>query len=585
MRVFILVILTIISLVLDVNTQIGIKEYFILMPILFILLYIFYKKNSVKKRPIFLLLSILFSFFMIIGNTFSYVGNFSLITKSFLHIIANIFVFAGYTVFFYYLINLFYNFLKGNFEAMKLKKVKELFDNHPFVFSFIVIFSCYLIYMIAFYPAILSPDPSNQIKQFFHIKTKYIESVVLLDENVWITNHHPVFHTLLLGGCIKLGVSILNFNFGLFLYTLIQTITLVGTLSYTIYYMRKLNTPYFLRLLILVIYAFVPIFPFYAMSTVKDTFFSCFVVLYVIQLFDIIRKNTYSNKQLVCILIIIFMMILFRNNGLHVFLLSFPFIFLVLKKMWKKNLIVLIITLLFSYSYSNVVLPAFKITDGSIREMLSIPFQQTARYVKYHDEDISLEEREAIDKVLVYDTLKGRYKPNISDPVKEKFNKYATSNDLKEYFIAWFKGLQKQPITYMEATVANTYGYFYPGDTNWYIYYKYDTRLKDSGFDYSYNNLNILRNILSIYGKSFLHIPVIGLIINIGFSCWVILSLFIYVLYEKKYKYLPVFSPLLALILICVASPVNTYFRYAMPYIFTLPILICIIRFILKENK
>lgn len=587
MKFLILSLLTTISLFLDINNQLNLKSYFLLCPIILVILYFFYRKNYNKiiKNNLFLILSILLSLFMIIGNTFSYAGNFSLITKSFLHIIANIFVFIGYVILFCNVISLFYYFLKADFNIAKLKKIKELFDKHPFVFSFIVIISCYLIYMIAFYPAILSPDPSNQIKQFFHVKTKYIESVVLLDENVWITNHHPIFHTLLLGGCIKLGESILNFNFGLFIYTLIQTITLISTLSYTIYYMKKLNTPYFFRLIILIIYAVVPVFPFYAMSAVKDTFFSCFIILYVIQLFDIIRKKAYSNKQLVCLLIIIFMMILFRNNGIHVFLLSFPFVFLVLKKLWKKNLVILIITLLFSYCYSNIVLPAFKITDGSIREMLSIPFQQTARYVKYHEEDISLEEKEAIDKILVYDTLKDRYKANISDPVKEKFNKYATSEDLKKYFIAWSKGLFKQPVTYIEATVENTYGYFYPGDTNWYIYYKYDSRLKDSGFDYSYNNLSTLRIILSNYGRCYLHIPIIGLIVNIGFSCWVILSLLIYVLYEKKYRYLPVFAPLLTLILICVASPVNTYFRYAMPYIFTLPILICMVRFILKENK
>ena len=219
------------------------------------------------------------------------------------------------------------------------------------------------------------------------------------------------------------------------------------------------------------------------------------------------------------------MMILFRNNGIHVFLLSFPFIFLVLRRLWKKNLIVLIITLLFSYSYSNIVLPAFKITDGSIREMLSIPFQQTARYVSKYEDSIPKNERDAIDTILIYDTLKERYKPNISDPVKEKFNKYATSEELKEYFIVWFKQFFKDPVVYAEATIENTYGYFYPNTSNWYIYYKYDSRLKDSGFEYSYNSLSNLRKILSNYGRGFPSIPIIGLFVNIGFNGMMLLFL------------------------------------------------------------
>lgn len=93
--------------------------------------------------------------------------------------------------------------------------------------------------MIAFYPAILSPDPSNQIKQFFGMETKYLDSVIVTDPNVFMTNHHPVFHTLLLGGCIKLGLLFSNFNLGLFFYTLLQTLVLISTLSYTIYYMKK----------------------------------------------------------------------------------------------------------------------------------------------------------------------------------------------------------------------------------------------------------------------------------------------------------------------------------------------------------
>ena len=59
-------------------------------------------------------------------------------------------------------------------------------------------FICYLIYMIAFYPIIMSKDPSFQILQYFHIDNKYSYYSVLLDKNVIITNHHPVVHTLLL---------------------------------------------------------------------------------------------------------------------------------------------------------------------------------------------------------------------------------------------------------------------------------------------------------------------------------------------------------------------------------------------------
>ena len=37
--------------------------------------------------------------------------------------------------------------------------------------------------------------------------------------------------------------------------------------------------------------------------------------------------------------------------------------------------------------------------------MLSIPFQQTARYVKEHGKEVTKEEKMTINKVLNYDTI------------------------------------------------------------------------------------------------------------------------------------------------------------------------------------
>ena len=102
-----------------------------------------------------------------------------------------------------------------------------------------------------------------------------------------------------------------------------------------------------------------------------------------------------------------------------------------------------------------MLLPSLKITDGSIRETLSIPFQQTARYVKYYDKDLSKNDIKVIDKVLEYETLAKRYNPTISDPVKNEFNKYTTKKELLAYLKVWFKCFFKHPLVYIEATLNN----------------------------------------------------------------------------------------------------------------------------------
>ena len=553
--------------------------------ILFIVIYYFISKKRKKSSLIVKLLSLVFSLLMVFGLSYSKYGNASLVFNSFLFVLLAIVMAIGYYIIFNILINMLFDKL-DNLQVKESKnKFIKFFKKHPFIISLIFILICWLPYIISYYPIILSPDPSYQIKQFFGIRTKYADYAVLLDENVVLTNHHPVVHTLLLGGCLKLGRFLVNDNFGLFIYSIIQIFILSMTLAYTIKYMVNNKVSFKFVLLSLLVYALVPMFPLYAMSGVKDVIFTAFIILYIIMLHKLIRNNGNKLKiyHYIGMIILMLLIILFRNNGLYIILLSFPFLILSIKKDWKRLSVVFIITIALSTCYSKVILPAFKITPGSIREVLSIPFQQTARYVKYHSDELTDEEIEIIDNILGYDDLGERYDPELADPVKNKYNKYTTSDELKEYFGVWFDGLVKHPGTYINATINNTYGYFYPDKLSWYVYYKYDTRITQDGFDYHYNSLSSLRKGLSNIALAYPLIPVIGLLANISFATWMVFLLVGYLIYRKRYRDIVVYLPALISILVCIASPANTYFRYALPFIFSLPLMFSFV--IDKSNR
>ena len=557
-----------------------------------LLLYFIYKfiKNStiIHQKKSIKVLSLILAFFMIFGNSFMLVSSTLLVFKNIGYFIISLLMYIGYYNLFLIIISYIFRFIdKNNYDEVgnkKNNKIISLFKKHPFLFSVVFIIICWLPYIISFYPIILSPDPSYQIKQFFGIRTKYADYSILIDDNVVITNHHPVTHTALLGGCLKLGELMGNDNLGLFFYSIIQITFLVTTFAFSIYYMQKMNlkTKYLFGVLLL--YALVPMFPLYAMSGVKDVIFGTLIFLYLIFLHNYIKvKGDYKWWQYILIILLLILICLFRNNGIHTLILSLPFLLFVVRKRWKEILIVMICVFGFYGVFDKIVLPYFKITPGSIRETLSVPFQQTARLVKYHSDDLTSEQIEVIDKILGYDDLAERYNPELSDPVKNEYNKYATNEDLKEYFKVWFSGLIKHPGTYIEATMNNTYGYFYPEKTNWYVYYKYDDRIVEDGFSYSYNSLGTLRNVLSNYAVCFPYIPVIGLISNIGFNVWIILVLLTYAIYKKLYKNIVILSPVLALILVCILGPANTYFRYALPFIFAMPFIFAV--FLEKQSK
>lgn len=523
-----------------------------------------------RKKIICFLLSLLYSAFISIGYSFEKYDGMSFFGKWYFSFVFFIMAFVIYL-----LLNFIFDRIPLKFTGIKSKKIRrffEIFETHPFLISLLIILMCWIPYIIAFYPGILSPDPSHQILQFFGIDNKYSYYSVLIDENMIITNHHPVLHTLLLGGFVKIGMIFGNFNFGLFLYSFLQTLILSFTLAYVVKFLFDQKMGKLYSLFCLIIFSIFPVFPLYAMSPVKDVIFSCLIILYIIFIYNYVKTGKLSLWTILLLVLII----LFRNNGFHIIILSLPFL-LLLKNGRVKILILVLFTLGFYYSYNHYILPYFHVTQTSVREMLSIPFQQTARYVKYYGDDITDEEKGIIDKILEFDTIARRYNPQKADPVKNEYNRFASNEDLKKYFNVWFKEFERHPGVYFASTINNTYGYYYPSN-NWYVYSNFNSILNDYGFDYHYNNHYFLRIVLLGLAIIFPYIPFVGMLVNIGFSTWLLLFMISYLIYRKKYSELFVFIPMIIVFLVCLASPVNTYFRYAMPNIFAMPLALGIFR-------
>lgn len=552
-----------------------------------IFLFVLFKKYNKEESYIgFKILSLIFSLFMIFGYSYDKLDSCYFVFGNYIFLIISIIKLVG----FYFLFNVGIHYLYSCIKKMEIKtisnKIVSKFNKRPVLFSTLIILICWLPYIISYYPIILSPDPTNQIKQFFGIPTRYIDGIELIDDNVLLTNDNPILHTLLLGGSLSIGHSFGNDNAGLFIYSFIQIIILFTILIYSIKYMIKINAPNKLIFISILIYALVPIFPLYAMNAVKDVIFSSLILVYVIKLFDIIKFNKTKTIEYIKLAFLTLAICLTRNNGVYHILLSLPLLLIIFKDIRLKISLVLVFTLGFYFTFLNLILPIFKVTEGNKREMFSIPFQQTARYVKYYD-DLTEEEIKIIDKVLIYNTLAKRYDPIKSDAVKNKFNALSTSEDFKNYLKVWFKMFLRHPGVYIEATANNVYGYFYPNTTKWYIYYKeYNIRLNETGlFNYHYNNLNTTRKILSGYGEAFPRIPIIGMFCNIGFVVWFYFFMLIILIKEKLNKYIIVLAPALSFILVCVASPANTYFRYVLPFVFSLPVTVAMLYTILNNNK
>lgn len=557
--------------------------------------YFFSKHPFHKISKIKIFLSVLFSLFMLVGEGYASYGSYKLLFLNIATILLSLVKFVGYIYLFIHLFSLLDDLIDKSknkelkFKNKYLSKYLELFNKYPFKVSFVTILIVLSIYMLAFYPIVLSPDPSFQIKMYFNEHTKYIDWVIQRDPEIFMTSHHPVFQTYMIGFCLSLGRFLVNDNFGLFLYTLIQSLIYSSVLAYTIKYMSNNGIKSKNRLIVLGMYLIIPMYLLYSMSAVKDTLYTAFMLLFILKVFDIIKnykKNNLSYKYIAVLYFIMLFIGLFRHNGVYVIALTIFVLIFYTRKNALKILISFFAFFVSIYAFDKVLIPYLGISDGSAREMLSVPFQQTARLVLekpdfYDEEDIKI-----IDYILKYETLASRYNPYLADPVKNEYNKNTIKEDLKDYFYVWFKGLKKHPDIYVDATLNNTYGFFYPDKHNWYIYARYDKRVTENGLvDYHYNKLSFLRAFIDGYANTVPYIPIIGAVSNIALNTWAVLILAAYLINTKNKRFLISLLPLFGSILFCFIGPANTYFRYTMPYIFALPVLTVLLLEYIRGEK
>lgn len=567
---------------IEIFKSVELIVYFILLIFFFFIYNNLYKEKKLNK--LYNLFAIVISFLIVLFCSYNHLATGALLFSSFINIIISLVKIVGL----YYVIRLLITYI-DEFITKKIKikksnnKLINLFLKYPFICSFIFLMICYSIYIIAFYPGIINYDNANQIKEVLGLHTRYLDAIIPLSNSVTITNFNPVLHTLLLGNLVKLGINLGSFNLGLFFYTFIQLLIVISTYSYIIKYLVKEKVNVIVVLISLIILGIIPVFGFYSITAVKDVIYACFLLLFTLKLYDMIKYKKESIKDYIVLFLISLLVILFRNNGLYAVILTIPFMLFIVRK--KTPLIITILLLFgFNYSYQNILLPKLNISNTSVREMLSIPFQQTARMVKYHEKDISKNDKLVIDKILDYDTLASRYESDLADPVKNKFNRYYTKDDLNNYYKVWARGLIKRPLTYIDATINNTKGYVNPFEKEWVIYFKLNPKLPEAGYQYHYNKLNSLRTVLVDYEYATEYIPVLNIFTNVGMitllSILLYCSLFIY----KKYKYLIFMTPSIIQILVCIASPCNACFRYVYPSLLILVLFIPLINKIITSK-
>ena len=521
----------------------------------------------------------LFAFFMVFGRSFEKTDSWDLVFGSMPDFLLSLAQGIGWFLAFYLGISFLFGLLDKAGTAGAGKSVSHsqpgilrriwrkywtMVETRPIATVWGTLLLVNLPYMVLSYPAIFMGDTGSQLSQGFGEAT--------------LTNHHPVIHTLFLSLFVRMGELLGNENAGVFLYCLAQAVFVCLVLAYAAAALVEIKAPPALVGGIVLYYCIHPRISSYLFLLTKDVPYSACVTLFYVLLFKLTAGPAHRKKRdHVLFGAAVLGMICFRNEGKYMVVFTL-LAFLFWKGFRKKAAAFLGIGAAAAVLLNQVLIPAMGVTPGSIREMLSVPFQQTARYVRDAGEDVTPEEREVIDRVLDYDSLAENYDPGISDNVKATY--HGTTEDLLEYFRVWFQMFLRHPGIYIQATMNNYYQYFYPGETLFSLYsYEWSDGIMEDineklGTDYHYpeslwearNSLEAVReDIFSLPALSFLNMP--------AFYTWGAILYFFYFLRRKSWKGVLFSVPMLVQMLIFITGPTNGFYcRYEFSMLLYLPV-------------
>ncbi|MBQ9990244.1 MAG: hypothetical protein IJP31_04805 [Lachnospiraceae bacterium] len=457
-----------------------------------------------------------------------------------------------------------------------------IFEKHPVLMTMVIILICQLPYLIAFNPGTVSWDGAYQMGE--------------LMGDFDLTWHHPPFVTFLYGYFVKLSKHLGNDNTGILIFIILQSLLSAFSFGTVFGCLKKLKTPYWMRYALLAFFALFTVWPIHAITMIKDSLFYPLTVLYFcLCLNAVLEPEIFWKKKpnYVWILIVVILMCLIRHNGMYMFLLSFPFMVLLAPK-WKKIVgLVLLLSIVLTVNYiNNHVWSSMGVgTKNKKEDTFSVMVQQSARYALYHGDEVTEEEYAVLNEVFEYANLPEAYNPEISDPVKDQLKgivRYISTNT-EDYLEVWLQQGLKHPATYIQSFLNGCFGYFYPEreelkeGLGWYssaqIY-------SPEHFQLTYSeSMADLRLNLEELAYTLRDIPGVGILYSCGIYTWGLLFVIAALLALKNKKLLIPCLPAAINVLVCMASPVNAYLRYALPTFAMVPVLFCWMVYWIKEEK
>lgn len=277
--------------------------------------------------------------------------------------------------------------------------------------AFALIFGGFCVPFATYYPAIMAYDVIPQLDQI---------------RNSGLTTHHPLIHTLMLKGCLELGEALAFLpnpdRAGLAVYSVIQMAVVAACFAHVYCFLCRRGVAKWLCYAFVLCAALFPTHGLLAVSITKDTIYAALTMVFTTFVYELtVEEERPGTRWFVRYGILTTLLLLFRNNSVYawiIYVLAVSFSVLRKRSLFRQLCLSHGTAFLLYLVVNTVMVQAVSATsDTYAREMLSVPAQQIARVVQYHEEELTAEDLGAL--AAVWGENLPEYVPAIADRSKK----------------------------------------------------------------------------------------------------------------------------------------------------------------------
>lgn len=438
-----------------------------------------------------------------------------------------------------------------------------------------------------------------------------------------LSNHHPVFGSLIFGLLYKTGYALGGASGGMFFTCWFQMILMALSLGYCLATLIKLGAPRAYIIFSVAFFSLCPVFPAHAMWAVKDSIFSSITLLFFFGVFlsvwgcrNSVKVSLLGSPYMIAILAVL--LSIYRNGTSIIAIVTMLMVIFYnirikgFSREIYKSVAAFIIMLICLLGW-NALMQNMNVYPTNFRESCGIPTRQILRTYEVYPKKFTEEQKDnleyfyrtGIERAGSLEALAIDNAPLIPDDVKPSF--FNNSDEVRSYIKLWLQIGLRNPEIYVDQALHGSYAYWWIGYDAQKVYHAIPLPLLHSHFEeYDYEN-RLIRDFFipipkSVEGKeeilektmpdyltqhgyvreliyttnafektaenfqasmeSLKSIPIISIVLAPGIYTWVIIFAFTYLFSRRKPG--RVTWPILLITAMACVSPVNGYMRYVL---------------------